>query len=156
MTQESHGFGSVLREISQFFGAGNVEPGRRVSLEVLFGLLGYLAKIDSLITSHEADYINHMMDELKLSIREREVASEALQRGRNREIDLQNEFRRFRELFKPGSTEVERLYNALIALAAADERLRPKERQFLETVTVELGYEMADLDARLARFRTKA
>jgi len=162
MTQDSHGgsFGGVLREIGQslgsLFGGGHVEPARRVSLEVLFGMLGYLAKIDSLITSHEADYINHMMDELKLTIREREVASEALQRGRNREIDLLGEFRRFREHFKPGTAEVERLYNALIALAAADERLRPKERQFLETVTAELGYDMAELDARLVKYRTKA
>lgn len=151
------GLGGVLRDIGQaiggIFGNATVEPGRRISLEVLFGMLGYLAKLDSLITSHEADYINGLMESLNLSMREREVASEALQRGRNREIDLSAEFRRFRAAYPHGTAETERLYDALVQLAAADERLRPKERQFLETVTVELGYELAELEQRLSKFK---
>lgn len=161
MSNESQGgLGGVLRDIGNalggLFGGTPPPPERQMSLEVLFGLLGYLAKLDSLITSHEADFINDLMDQLKLSMREREVASDALQRGRNREIDLSAEFLRFRAVYKPGSTEADRLYNALVQLAAADERLRPKERQFLETVTVELGYDLAELDARLAKFQLKA
>lgn len=151
------GISGMLRDFGQalggLFGGGSLLPERQVSLEVLFGLLGYLAKLDSLITSHEADFINGLMDQLKLSIREREVASEALQRGRNREIVLSDEFRRFRAVNPPGSAECERLYDALVKLAAADERLRPKERQFLETATVELGFDLAELDQRLGRFR---
>jgi DnaJ like chaperone protein len=153
------GIGGMLRDFGNalggLFGGGSLLPERQVSLEVLFGLLGYLAKLDSLITSHEADFINGLMDELKLSMREREVASEALQRGRNREIVLQDEFRRFRALHPAGTAECERLYNALVTLAAADERLRPKERQFLETATLELGFDLAELDLRLASFRAK-
>jgi DnaJ like chaperone protein len=141
MSNEAGGIGGMLRDFGNalggLFGGGNLSPERQVSLEVLFGLLGYLAKLDSLITSHEADFINGLMDQLKLNMREREVASDALQRGRNREIVLQDEFKRFRK----------------VNLAAADERLRPKERQFLETATVELGFDIADLDQRLARFR---
>jgi DnaJ like chaperone protein len=157
MSNEAGGIGGMLRDFGNalggLFGGGNLSPERQVSLEVLFGLLGYLAKLDSLITSHEADFINGLMDQLKLNMREREVASDALQRGRNREIVLQDEFKRFRKVNPPGSAECERLYDALVSLAAADERLRPKERQFLETATVELGFDIADLDQRLARFR---
>lgn len=152
------GIGGMLRDFGNalggLFGGGTLSPERQVSLEVLFGLLGYLAKLDSLITSHEADFINGLMDELKLSIREREVASAALQRGRDREIVLEDEFRRFRAVHPPGSTECERLYGALVKLAAADERLRPKERQFLETATAELGFEPDELDQRLSAYRT--
>jgi len=154
------GFGGVLRDIGHalggLFGGGNLDPQRQMTLEVLFGMLGYLAKLDSLITSHEADFINGLMDQLKLSIKEREVASGALERGRNREIVLVDEFRRFRTVHATGSAEAERLYDALVKLAAADDRLRPKERQFLETATLELGYELEELDRRLAGFQAKS
>jgi DnaJ like chaperone protein len=148
------GFGSLIRDLglglSDLFGGGKPDADRVLTLEVLFGLLGYLAKLDSLVTSHEAEFINNMMDTLKLSVRERQVAAEAMLRGRNREIELVAELQRFRGLHPIGSAEVERLYDALLRLAAADERLRPKERQFLEVVTVELGYTLDDLDRRLA------
>ncbi len=150
--------GGLLRDfgqsISEFFGGAKPDPERDVALQVAFALLGYLAKLDSLITSHEADFINKAMDELKLNMRERELVHEALQRGRNREIDLGEEFARFRAIYAPGSAEAERLYDALLRLAAADERLRPKERQFLEVATAELGYAAEELDERLARLRT--
>jgi DnaJ like chaperone protein len=154
----SGGFNSLLRDarlgLQSLFGGGKPDDQRRITLEVLFGLLGYLAKLDSLITSHEAEFINKMMDELKLSAREREVAADALQRGRDRQIDLVTELQRFRSLHKPGSAEADHLYDALLQLAAADERLRPKERQFLETVTVELGFTLEELEDRLNRLAT--
>lgn len=152
---DTGGLGGMFRDLGQglshLFGGGKPDSERTLTLEVLFGLLGYLAKLDSLITSHEAEFINRMMDTLKLSMREREIASAALARGRNREIDLVAELQRFRSVHRIGSSEAERLYDALLRLAAADERLRPKERQFLETVTVELGFTLDELDARLAR-----
>jgi DnaJ like chaperone protein len=154
-SQNNNGFSNVLRDLGQglsgLFGGGKPDPERALTLEVLFGLLGYLAKLDSLVTSHEAEFINDMMDTMRLSIREREIVAAALQRGRAREIDLVGELQRFRTLHKPGSDEVGRLYDALVRLAAADERLRPKERQFLETVTLELGYTLEDLEVRLGQ-----
>lgn len=148
----SGGIGRILSSLGATlgFGGGTVDPQRQMSLEVLFGLLGYLAKLDSLITSHEAEYINGLMDSMKLSMKEREIAGTSAQRGKNREIDIKQELARFRADFPFGSPQSEQLYTALVQLAAADDRLRPKERQFLETVTVELGYEIADLDAKLA------
>jgi len=154
----SGGLAGILRDIgdglSGLFGGGKPDEQRVITLEVLFGLLGYLAKLDSLITSHEAEFINDMMDTLRLGMAERQVASDALQRGRNREIDLVEQLRRYRAIHPLGSEAVEHLYDALLRLAAADERLRPKERQFLETVTVELGYTLQELDERLAVLAT--
>lgn len=150
---------SVVRDIGNalagLFGGGELDPERRMHLEVLFGLLGYLAKLDSLITSHEAEFINQLMDRLDLSLRERKAASEALQRGRNRELDVTAELRRFLESHDKGSTEVEKLYDALIRLAAADERLRLQERLFLEEISEELGFSEDELDRRLSRLQLK-
>ena len=148
------GLGNMLKDLGQslggLFGGGSLAPERQTTLEVLFGLLGYLAKLDSLITSHEADFINGLMDQLKLTIREREVASDALEMGRTRGIDLAQSYARFRAVHAPGSPECERLFDALVRLAAADERLRPKERAFLEQAAVELGFDIEELNRRLA------
>lgn len=153
------GFGSMLKELGNtlggLFGGGTLTEERQTTLEVLFGLLGYLAKLDSLITSHEADFINGLMDQLKLSIREREVASTALEQGRTRGIDLLKCYQRFRALHPAGSAECEKLFDALVRLAAADERLRPKERSFLEQAAVELGFDIAELDRRLQASRLR-
>jgi DnaJ like chaperone protein len=150
--------GHVLRDLGlglqALLGGGKPDEARRVTLEVLFGLLGYLAKLDSLITSHEAEFINRMMTDLGLSVREREVAAAAVQRGRDRQIELVAELQRFRAVHRPGSEAIEQLYDALLRLAAADERLRPKERQFLEVVTVELGFAPESLDQRLRQLAT--
>lgn len=146
--------GAIIRDmghgLSSLFGGGKPTAERAANLQTLFGLLGYLAKLDSLITSHEAEFINRMMDSLRLSVAERELAHQALQRGRNREMDLVAELGSFRQAHPPGSAPAEQLYDALLRLAAADQRLRPKERQFLETVTTELGYPLQELDERLA------
>ncbi|MCK7595392.1 TerB family tellurite resistance protein [Pseudomarimonas salicorniae] len=148
------GLGSMLKDLGHslggLFGGGHLEPEQQTTLEVLFGLLGYLAKLDSLITSHEADFINGLMDQLKLNIREREVASAALELGRTRGIDLTQSYARFRSIHKPGGEQCNQLFDALIRLAAADERLRPKERAFLEQAAVELGFDVDELDRRLA------
>lgn len=151
------GLGSMLKELGNslggLFGGGNVSPERQTTIEVLFGLLGYLAKLDSLITSHEADFINGLMDELKLNIREREMASSSLELGRNRMIDLPQTYARFRALHPAGGEQCTKLFDALVRLAAADERLRPKERSFLEQAAVELGFDIPELDRRLSASR---
>jgi DnaJ like chaperone protein len=152
-TESSGGLTGALRDLGRglhgLFGGGKPDAERQVTLEVLFSLLGYLAKLDSLVTSHEAEFINGMMADLRLSVREREIAADAVRRGRNREIDLVTELQRFRALHPPGSEQLEQLYDALLRLAAADERLRPKEREFLEVVTAELGFPLESLDRRL-------
>ena len=64
-------------------------------------------------------------------------------------MDLEKELQRFLISFPHGSVEVERLYDSLLRLAAADHRIRPGERQFLERVTIGLGFAVDRLDARL-------
>lgn len=136
--------------LSEVFGGGNkLDPNEEVTIEVLFGLLGYLSKIDSIVTSHEADFINEQMDELHLPTRGRQLAMEALEKGRKRQMSISDELARFTAIHPAGSLEVAKLYDTLIRLAASDERIRPREREFLEEVTVCLGYDIGVLDTRL-------
>lgn len=153
-TGESGGLRGVMREVRLVLGdliGGKLDPSHELLLRVLFGMLGGLAQADGLVSSEEADYTNALMDELELGARARQLASEAFQLGRRRQIDIEDEIERFLISFPHGSVEVDRLYDSLLRLAAADHRIRPGERVFLERVTIGLGYQAEVLDQRLAR-----
>lgn len=148
------GVNSVLRDIrislsELFTGGGKLEPDQELLLEVLFGLLGYLARADSIVTSHETEFVNHLMDELDLHTRGRALALGSFERGRKRQVELSTELPRFLARYPKGSAETQRLYDTLVRLAAADGRVRPRERTFLEELTTGLGYAPDTLDSRL-------
>jgi len=143
---------SVMREVRLALGdfiGGRLEPSQEVMLQVLFGMLGALAQADGLVSTEEATYTNTLMEELELGARARQLATEAFQAGRRRQMDLEKEIQRFLISFPHGSVEVDRFYDSLLRLAAADHRIRPGERQFLERVTIALGFAADKLDARL-------
>jgi DnaJ like chaperone protein len=129
---------------------GKLDPSQELMLQVLFGMLGALAQADGLVSTEEATYTNTLMEELELGARARQLATEAFQAGRRRQTDLEKEIQRFLISFPHGSIEVERFYDSLLRLAAADHRIRPGERQFLERVTIALGFAPGKLDERLA------
>ena len=135
-------FGAILRDlgssIGDLLGGGRLEPEQAVSVEVAFGLLGYLAGVDSIVTSHEAEFVNQLMDDLQLSTRARDLAQQAFARGRKREIGIDAELDRFLATYPRGGTEARRLHDARYRLAAADGRLQPREKAFLDAVTAKL------------------
>ena len=140
------GIGAALGEL---FHGGKLEPEQELRVEVWFGLLGYLAGADSIVTSHEAEFANHLMEDMDLPARGRDIAQQAFQNGRQRKIDVDAEITRFLELHSAGSVETGKLYDALLQLAVADGRVRPNERIFLERVTKRLGYNLDALKTRL-------
>ncbi|HXR63684.1 MAG TPA: TerB family tellurite resistance protein [Rudaea sp.] len=149
----SGGLRAVMREVRLALGdfvGGKLDPSHELMLQVLFGMLGALAQADGLVSTEEADYTNELMEELELGARARQLAAEAFQLGRRRQMDLEKEIQRFLISFPHGSVEVDRLYESLVRLAAADRRIRPGERQFLERVTLGLGFLPEVLDQRLA------
>lgn len=151
-SSESGGLRGVMREVRLALGdllGGKLDPSHEVLLRVLFGLLGSLARADGLVSTEEADYTNTLMDELGLGSRARQLATEAFDLGCKRQVELEHEIQRFLISFPHGSVEVDRLYDSLLRLAAADRRIRPGERQFLERVTAQLGYRNEVLDQRL-------
>ncbi|AVP98081.1 hypothetical protein C7S18_13115 [Ahniella affigens] len=138
--------GAAVRDL---FASNKIDDAERLTLEVLFGLLGALARADSIVTSHETDLVNSLMDELDLAIAGRRVAKESFDRGRQNQLDAKTEINRFLVAYPVGTPEVGKLYDALLRLAAADGRIRPREVEFLEVVTIALGFTADTLKARL-------
>ncbi len=152
------GVGNVLRDlgsaISELFTGGKLAKDRELPVEVLFSLIGFVAKADSIVTSHEAELVNTLMDEMDLPSGGRALANEAFERGRLRQIDLTREAERIKSLYPAGSSELLQWLDILIRVALADGRLFPRERETLEKVAAELGFSNDTLRLRLAELGT--
>jgi len=153
-TQTTSAMAVVLRDVRLAIGdmfGGKLDAKQEVLVGVLFGLLGTLARADGVVSTEEAHYTNGLMDELELTAKARKLATEAFDRGCRRQIDLDAEILRLLGSFRRGSTEIDRIYESLLRMAAVDGTIRRGERFFLEQVTTGLGYAPSDLDARLKK-----
>ena len=153
-TGSGSAMGSVLRDvrlaIGDMFGS-KLDGKQEVLIEVLFGLLGTLARADGVVSTEEAHYTNGLMDELELPSRARKLATEAFERGGKRQVDVDAEVLRLLRTYTRGSSEIDRIYESLLRLAAADHTIRRGERSFLEKITLGLGFEPGELDVRLRK-----
>ena len=136
----------AMREI---FSSGKIDDDQMVSLQVVFGLLGYLARADSIVTDDEAAFLNNLMDDMDLSLSARKIALDSMNRGKARQIDIAVELERFLSVHPAGSPEVGKLYETLLDLAGSDGRVRPREKEFLQQITAGLGFTPDILDSRL-------
>lgn len=144
LLRDLRGFAKTL-----FFG-GKLEKEREVPVEVLFSLIGYVAKADSIVTSHEDEVKNAVMDDMDLPFGGMELASAAFERGKSRQIVIADEAARIRALHPPGSPELLHLLDTLIRVALADGRLFPRERTALDEIGAALGFSEVTVKRRLA------
>lgn len=151
--KQSGGLGSLIRDIrsvvSGLVSGGKLDPEREMAVDVLFGLLGVVAGADSIVTTHEAEFVNELMDEIGLAGHGRELAHAAFNRGRRREVDIDGDLAKLLKVYPKGSQEVSRVFDSLVRLAASDGRMRPSERRLLEDITVKLGFSADVLEHRL-------
>ena len=141
--------------IGEIFSGGKVDEEQQLTLQVVFGLLGYLARADSIVTDDEAAFLNNLMDDMNLSLGKRKIAVDAMNRGKARQIDIAVELERLMSVHPAGSPEVGKLYETLLDLAGSDGRVRPREREFLEQITSGLGFTPDILDMRLEAMARK-
>ena len=153
MTQhegESHG---MWRNVKDAFG-GLFGPGlsdeRRMEVEVTFGLVGFVAKSDGLITSYEDEFTRHMLDELELNNAAVDIAMAAFRAGTKADYDVEAAVSRFTAVHKLGSDEMAHLFESLLKLSLSDGRVYPRERMALERLAKAFGIPVKSLDQRLS------
>jgi DnaJ like chaperone protein len=142
-------FAQVREALGGIFGRSLSEE-RRMEVEVLFGLIGFLAKSDGLITSYEAEYADKLLDELKLNTDDYKFARGAFDQGRSAGYDVEGNVARFLARYPAGSEEMEKLFESLLRLSLSDDRIYPRERQALERLAAAFGVSEKSLDQRLA------
>jgi DnaJ like chaperone protein len=153
------GFGGALLDIrlllTDLLGLGKPDPEKQMVIEVFFGMMGYLAKADRLVSSHESNLANTLMDEIDLSLAARRIAMESFDRGMRKDIHINAELLRFTDVHKAGSSEAERLHNVLVRLVVSDGRLNPAEYDLMKQIGQDLGIPVKALDAKLAEYTLK-
>lgn len=148
-------FSDIRLLLSDMLGLGKPDAERRMTIEVFFGMMGYVAKTDRLVSSHESNVANAVMDEIDLSLAEREIASSSFDRGMSRNINAQAELLRFTDAYKPGSEQIDRLFDILVRLAASDGRLDGREYEALKDIAKNLGLPATAVDNKLALYTVK-
>ena len=153
------GFGGALLDIrlllTDLLGLGKPDPEKQMVIEVFFGLMGYLAKADKLVSSHESNLANTLMDEIDLSLASRRIAMESFDRGMRKDIHINAELLRFTDVHKSGTAEARRLHNVLVRLVASDGRLNPGEYELMKQIGDDLGIPVDTLDKKLAEYTLK-
>lgn len=153
-SEETGGVTGLLRDLRGFaktlFTGGKLEKEREVPVEVLFALIGYVAKADSIVTSHEGEVVSAVMDELDLPFGGMALANAAFERGKSRQISIADEAARIRALYPAGSPELVQLLDTLVRVALSDGRLFPRERTALEEIGLALGFSVTTVNQRLA------
>ena len=151
---ESSAMSGVLHDvrlaIGDLFGS-KLDDKQALLIEVLFGFLGTLARADGVVSTEEAHFTNGLMDELTLNSKARKLATEAFDRGCRRQVDIEAEMLRLLRTYPRGSGEIDRIYQSLLRLAAADHTIRRGERLFLEKITLGFGFKPEELDHRLKK-----
>ena len=148
--------GGIIQQVGSMFSSlfgGKLSAGQRLEVEVLFGLIGYLAKADGLITSYESEFTNKMMDQLKLTLDGRAEALAAFDRGRQLGFDPGPDIARFIAVHPAGSEEAEKMFEALLRLALSDGRIYAREREALEKLSAGFGVSEQSLDLRLRELK---
>ena len=143
---------SVKGALGGLFGSTGLTEDRKMVVEVTFGLIGFLAKSDGLITSYEAEFTNHLLDDIQKNhnISAREFALNAYDAGRGKDYDVEAAVARFSAVHKPGSEEMETLFDSLLRLSASDGRVYPRERMALVRLAAAFGMSEKQLDQRMA------
>lgn len=152
MAANVEGGGNLFRDVKLAFGelfSSKLDPRQELLIQVSFGLLGAMARADGVVSSEETTFTNGLMDELKLTARARQIATESFATGCRLNYDYGADANRLLAEFKRGSSEVERLYSGMLRLAAADARIRPGELRFLQKITTALGFSQSELERRL-------
>ena len=145
-------FAQVKEALGGIFGRG-LSAERRMEVEVTFGLIGFVAKADGLITSYESEFTNKLLDQLELNLDGRAVAMAAYDQGRTMGFDVETCVKRFLDKYPAGSEEMERLFESLLRLALSDDRVYPRERQALERLAAAFEVSVKSLDQRLAALK---
>ena len=148
-TTSSRGFFADLRRIlsDAFLGVVWDERQER-TFEILFRLLGHLARIDGVVSLEERSVAIHAMDELDMPQALRARAQAAFDAEPGAGVEIRVEIERYLEEFLVGSPQLRLLCDCLKRLAAADGHVDSRERAFLE----ELDYVLGITDDELRRY----
>jgi uncharacterized tellurite resistance protein B-like protein len=144
-------FARVGDRLAEITGARRLDAPTAAAIDRRYTVLGALAAADGIVTSHETDWVNALMDRDDLSVAARAVACAAFDAGRRTRGATDAAILALAGGAACGTGGIARLIDDMVVLAVADERLRPSEIAWMHRFAEALGVEPAFVDARLGR-----
>ncbi|MGQ4277028.1 co-chaperone DjlA [Pseudidiomarina sp. E22-M8] len=140
-----HWFDRALQQSMRQGGVVN----QHLFVDTLFAVLGHLAKSKGRVTEQDIDYVNALMQHLKLSDDARNRAQEAFREGKKADYPLVNKVSEFRRQVAWRRDILQFFIEQILIVALHDGKLDQAEYDVLLRITQALGFRRAQLDVWL-------
>ena len=132
------GFGSAERVQSAFFTA-------------TFSIMGFVAKADGKVTQDEIQMAEQVIRQMNLGKHQRTIAINLFNEGKKPDFPVQDILYQFKRECVRRRTLLQMFLEILISTALADGELHRSEKNILENIAHDLGFEKYQFDSLLSR-----
>ncbi len=137
-------------------GRGSTERVQTAFFTATFSVMGYIAKSDGHVSRSEIELAERVMQQMRLSPRQRQVAVDLFNEGKREGFPLLQVLAQFRREASRRSTLLQMFLEIIVATAFADGKLDAGERDLLQTIAAQLGFSPRQLDNLLRRISGQA
>ncbi len=139
-----------------FLGRGSTERVQTAFFTATFSVMGYIAKSDGHVSQHEVELAERVMQQMRLSPRQRQVAIDLFNAGKQDGFPLLQVLAQFRQEAARRSTLLQMFLEIVVATAFADGKLDARERNLLQSIATQLGFAPRQLEQLLGRISGQA
>lgn len=150
------GLESVGAGSGDFLGQGSTERVQTAFFTATFSVMGYIAKSDGHVSRHEVELAERVMRQMRLSPRQRQVAIDLFNAGKQDEFPLMQVLAQFRRESARRSTLLQMFLEIIVATAFADGSLDARERELLQSIASQLGFSPRQFEQLLGRIAGQA
>jgi DnaJ like chaperone protein len=130
-------------------GRGSEQERQAIFFYSTFSVMGYIAKANGQVSSHEIAFATAYMDKLGLKGELRQQAQDAFREGKSADFDLEDKLQAFTKFCGSRQDLLLLFLEIQIQVAFADGELDQDERRALHHVAKSLGYSAHELDKLL-------
>lgn len=139
-----------------FLDHGSTERVQTAFFTATFSIMGYIAKSDGHVSKSEIELVERVVQQMRLSPRQRQVAIDLFNEGRKDGFPLLQVLDQFRQEASRRSTLLQMFLEIIVATAFADGDLDTRERNLLQTIASRLGFSPRQLEQLLGRISGQA
>ena len=137
-------------------GFGNTERVQSIFFTSTFAVMGYVAKSDGRVTRDEIQMAESVMLQMRLNPEQRTVAMELFNQGKADGFPIHEVLAQFKRECSRRRNLIQMFLEIITATAFADGSMDEDEKQVLEEIALDLGYDHSDFEALLARLSGQA
>lgn len=139
--------------LSDQFTEGDQERVQAAFFSATFAIMGHIAKADGKVTPDEIASARHIMNQMQLSNEQMTAAKKLFSEGKKADFPLDQVLAQFKRECHRRRNLIQVFLEIQIAMAMADGKLHPQEKQLIYHIGQQLGFSHAQID-QLFRFAT--